>query len=132
MNTFDLVLQSPRNNEKISNVASFQGEDASGKFGILANHARFITSLEFSLCNFKKTTEGVLYLAVAGGILYFADNILTINTRDYLYSSNYHNLMEKLENRTKAETELTAHIKENLQNMDKQLMQFLLRNTGKG
>ena len=53
MNTFVLHLQDATRYERIEGVSSFVGEDASGSFGILAQHGRFMTSLVFGLARFR-------------------------------------------------------------------------------
>ena len=81
MNTFILHLQSATQYERIENVASFVGEDDSGSFGVLAGHARMMTSLVFGLARFRTPGADWEFLALPGALLYFVDNQLHINTR---------------------------------------------------
>lgn len=51
------------------NVVSLRAEDASGGFGILTNHADFLTSLAISVVSWKRHDGNARYCAVRGGIL---------------------------------------------------------------
>lgn len=84
MNTFTLRLLAADRGEVIEGVASFSGEDASGRFGILAHHDRFITALSFGLARLRFGDGHEEYLGLPGGVLYFLDNELRISTRRYL------------------------------------------------
>ena len=46
--TFTLIVQDATHAERSSDVLSFVGEDDSGSFGLMADHARFITCLKDS------------------------------------------------------------------------------------
>jgi F-type H+-transporting ATPase subunit epsilon len=127
MNNFELILQSAKQSETIDRVISFKGADASGEFGILANHERFITSLKFGLHSFKKDSGQVVYLAAAGGVLYFIHNKLFINTRDYLYSDDYHDLVQQLKKREQGVEEVISRIKDSLHNLNEQFLRILLK-----
>ena len=80
MKTFELILQDATQTDKIEGVSSFVGEDVSGSFGILAGHARMMTSLIIGLARFRQGDRSWQYLALPGGLLYFAENILTVST----------------------------------------------------
>ena len=53
MKAFTLRLQDSTRLSRIDDVVTFVGEDASGSFGILANHARMMTVLVMGLARFK-------------------------------------------------------------------------------
>ena len=53
MNSFRIMLRDNSRSETIDGVVSFVAEDASGSFGLLAGHARIMTSLVFGLARFK-------------------------------------------------------------------------------
>ncbi len=84
MNIFTLRLFAVGRGEVIDGVVSFRGEDASGGFGILAHHDRFMTALSFGLARLRFQDGRMEYLALPGGVLYFVDNELRISTRRYL------------------------------------------------
>lgn len=93
MKTFTLVLQDATHAERIEGATCFVGEDASGSFSILADHARMMTSLVIGMARFRigeeRGAERWSYLAVPGALLYFHDNLLSINTRRYLLEDDY-------------------------------------------
>jgi len=115
MNSFRIMLRDNSRSETIDGVASFVAEDASGSFGLLAGHARLMTSLVFGLARFRTRTGPWQYLAMPGAILLFEDNVLSLNTRRYLLGGNYEAmssaLVEKLalEERSLNEMKRTLH-----------------------
>lgn len=115
MNTFRIMIRDNSRSETIDGVASFVAEDASGSFGLLAGHARLMTSLVFGLARFRTRTGPWQYLAMPGAVLLFDDNVLNLNTRRYLLSGDYvamsSALVEKLalEERSLMEMKRTLH-----------------------
>jgi F-type H+-transporting ATPase subunit epsilon len=132
MKGFTLVLQDTAHTERINDVTSFVGEDASGSFGILGGHARMMTSLLFGLARFRIKNKPWQYLALPGAVLYFTDNELTISTRHYLIDDNYERVSTALQEQLVAEeTELHA-IKKSLRQMEEQLLHRLWETARKG
>jgi F-type H+-transporting ATPase subunit epsilon len=132
MKRFVLALQDAAHTERINNVTSFVGEDTSGSFGILADHARMMTSLVFGLARFRVDKNPWQYLALPGAVLYFRDNELSISTRHYLIDGNYERISSTLQEQFVAEeTELHA-IKKSLHQMEEQLLKRLWETTRKG
>jgi len=84
MNTFQVQLLATDRSESVLEVASFVGEDASGSFGLMARHVRFMTLLNFGLVRLKLADGRRLYAGLPGGLLYFVDNTVKISTRRYL------------------------------------------------
>lgn len=70
--------------EAITDVVSFVGEDASGSFGLMARHARFMTMLSYGLARLRLAGGGVRYVGLPGGLLVFDGTELRISTRRYL------------------------------------------------
>ena len=66
MNGFMLHLQSATQYERIDDATSFVGQDASGSFGLLAGHARFMTVLGFGLTRFRVAEQDWEFLALPG------------------------------------------------------------------
>lgn len=125
MNTFKLIIRDLRNSEIFESVTSFVGEDASGSFGIQANHAHFITSLVYGLARFKQ--EGIWrYVAVPGAILYFTNNELKLITRRFLISDDYELMSNTLLNILAAEEQALSDVKHNLQNIEKNILKRML------
>ncbi len=125
MKRFTLLLQDATHTERINDVASFVGEDTSGSFGILAGHARLMTSLLFGLARFRIEEKPWQYLALPGAVLYFNDNELSISTRRYLIDDNYERISAALQEQfVIEETELHA-MKKSLHQMEEQLLKRL-------
>ena len=97
MKGFSLVLRDAGRTERIEGVTSFVGEDASGRFGILPNHARFMTVLNFGLARFRCTEAPWQYLALPGALLYFVDNEMHITTRHYLKDKDFRRISRLLD-----------------------------------
>ena len=130
--TFDLMLNDATHTEVITDVISFTGMDASGSFGILAGHARMMTSLVTGLARYR-TMDGIQhYLAVPGGILYFHDGNLHLSTHRYLKDDNYLSISSALREKLLNEEENLHSIKQSLHRMEEQLMKCMWEMTRKG
>jgi F-type H+-transporting ATPase subunit epsilon len=125
MTSFTLYLYDATRSQRIDGVTSFIGEDASGSFGILAGHARFMTALSFGLMRFRRGEERWQYAAVPGGLLYFLDNKLTISTRHYLIDNDYERICQLLQDELLAEEENLQTTKESLRNMEQEIFKRL-------
>jgi F-type H+-transporting ATPase subunit epsilon len=125
MNTFALLLQDSAHSERISGVHAFAGEDASGSFGVLANHSRIMTALVIGLARFRTDESGWQYLAMPGAILYFNDNLLTLSTRHYLRDDDYTRISTALQEQLLAEEEQLHATRESLRRMEKSLLKRL-------
>ena len=122
MKTFTLLLLGATQTERIEGVSSFVGEDASGSFGILAGHARIITSLVFGLARFRVEDEPWQYLALPGAILYFLDNELSLSTRSYLMDDNYERISTVLQEQLLDEEEDLRTMKQGLHQMEEEIL----------
>lgn len=125
MKTFTLNLQDATRSETIDGVVSFVGEDTSGSFGILAGHVRAMTSLVFGLARFRTGEAAWQYLALPGALLYFRDNVLTVNTRRYLLGDDYMRISQALQQELLAEEEKLRAVKESLRHMEEALLKRL-------
>jgi F-type H+-transporting ATPase subunit epsilon len=126
MSTFTLHLQSPRQFERIERVEAFVGEDASGSFGLLARHERFMTALVFGLARFRCTGQPWQYLAVPGALAYFVDNRLFVNTRRYFRDSDYTRISQALTEQLLKEEEVLGGMKESLRRLEESMLKYLL------
>ena len=126
MNTFSLVLRDTIHFDRIENVCSFTGEDTSGSFGILANHARLMTRLVFGLARFKLLNGTWQYLAMPGAMLYFADNELTLNTRRYLRGDNYDDISRNLSEILTREEHNLVEMKRNLHRIEENMLRYMM------
>ena len=119
MSGFTLQLFDGRHSERIEGVSSFVGEDASGSFGLLPGHARFMTVLVFGLARFRCGEQAPWeYLALPGALLYFADNTLTLASRHYLRDADYERISQRLGDELLAEEEELHDIRESLRRME--------------
>ena len=125
MNSFELHLQSSTQYEQIHNVVSFVGEDASGQFGILANHARMMTCLKFGLAWFRYDNNEIEYLALPGAIVYFIENQLYISTRHYFRNKDCQAVQSTIKKQLQSEEENLSHIKESLHRLDEGILKRL-------
>ncbi len=122
MHSYTLQLHDSRNSQCVTKVASFVGQDESGRFGILPGHARMMTVLLFGLARFRCLGEDSWqYLAVPGGILYFADNTLHLACRHYLLDKDYQRISRRLLEELLAEEELLDEVRRSVKRMEEAL-----------
>jgi len=127
MSGITLHLQDAMHSETIEQVSSFVGEDASGSFGLLAGHERFMTSLVFGLARFRVQGSAWEYLALPGALLYFVDDHLYLNTRRLLRDSDYERITAALEDQLLAEEHNLRGVKDRLHNMEQEMFKRLWR-----
>jgi F-type H+-transporting ATPase subunit epsilon len=132
MKSFTLRLQDAARAEELPGVTSFVGEDASGSFGILAGHARMVTSLMIGLARFRIGEDAWRYLALPGAVLYFHDNVLTLSTRHYLLDDDYLRISQALQQQLLAEEEMLHAMKQSLHRMDQEVLKRLWEMGRKG
>lgn len=125
MNSFTLRLQDATRTEQIDGVLSFVGEDASGSFGILAGHHRLMTVLKLGLARFRTDEQDWQYLALPGAVLYFDDNLLTINTRHFLLDTDYQRISHDLQQQLLAEEEKLLSMKGSLHQLEEAVLNRL-------
>jgi F-type H+-transporting ATPase subunit epsilon len=126
MNTFTLHLQSATQYERIDGVSSFVGEDASGSFGLLARHARFMTALSFGLSRFRTGQAEWQYLALPGGLAYFTGKDLYVNTRRYLRGADYEQIRTALQQQFAEEERELQAVKRSLEQLEREMLKRLL------
>ena len=125
MKSFTLKLQDATREEEISGVTSFIAEDASGSFGILAGHARLMTTLGIGLARFRTGESAWRYLALTETVLYFCDNRLTLSMHRYLMDDDYTRISSALQKQFLAEEEELHGIKQSRHRMDEELFKRL-------
>ena len=126
MSRFVLNLFDASHEQRIEGVTSFVGEDASGSFGIQANHARFMTTLIFGLARFRLETEEWQYLALPGAVVYFNNNELSISTRHFLIDTDLERISALLEQQLITEEENLRATKESLHRMEQAMLKRML------
>lgn len=127
MKSFTLLLFDASSVKRIENLVSFVGEDPSGSFGILPDHARFMTCLEMGLARFRRQGEDWQYLAQPGAVLYFKDNELNLCTRRYFLDPDYDRITEALTRHLLAEEEALKEVKKSLARLEQEVMRRLWR-----
>lgn len=126
MNTFVINLYDSANHQRIDSVTSFVGVDASGSFGIQANHARFMTTLIFGLARFRQEEDEWQYMALPGAVLYFYDNKLTISTRHFLIDSDFDRISTLLGQQLIAEEESLRATRLSLHRMEQAIIKQMV------
>ena len=132
MSTFVLQLQDALHHEQVDDVESFVARDASGAFGLLAGHERFMTSLGFGLARFRRAGADWEYLAVPGALVSFREDVLTLSTRRYLRDFDYGRISGLLLDRLAAEEQELAAIQQSLQQLEAEMLRRLWELTRKG
>jgi F-type H+-transporting ATPase subunit epsilon len=125
MRTFTLILQDATHTQRIRQVTSFVGEDDTGSFGILAGHARMMTSLVFGLARFRSGENAWQYLALPGAALYFNDNELSLSTRHYMVDEDYERISIALKEQLLAEEKELHELKKSLHHMEEKVLRRL-------
>lgn len=125
MKSFMLCLLDATHAEEIKDVTSFVGEDQTGSFGLLANHSRFMTVLSTGIAKYRTGDSDWKYLAAAGGVLYFKDNILTLCTYRFLLDDDYSRISLALEQQLLAEEEKSQTFKDSLHRMEEEVFMRL-------
>ena len=123
--SFTLHLQSASRYERIADVESFVGQDASGSFGILPGRAALMTVLDYGLARFRLLAGGWQYLACPGAVLSFADDQLFVNTRRYLRDDDYGRVLRLLTGQLADEERALKAVKDNLQRLEQELFRRL-------
>jgi F-type H+-transporting ATPase subunit epsilon len=126
MNRFVLNLFDAYHEQRIEGVTSFVGEDASGSFGIQANHARFMTTLVFGLARFRLGTDDWQYLALPGAVVYFNNNELSISTRHFLIDNDIERISTLLEQQLIAEEDNLRATRDSLHRMEQAMLKRML------
>ena len=125
MKSFTVQLLSARSAQRIDDVTGFVGEDASGSFGLLADHARFMTALRPGLARIRVGQQPWQYVAAPRALLYFVDNILTLTTRRYVIDSDYERISHTLQQELIAEERELRSVRRSLEAMEEHLLKRL-------
>ncbi|MGW8310087.1 MAG: F0F1 ATP synthase subunit epsilon [Thiogranum sp.] len=125
MKTFTLRLLDATRSSEFAGVSVFVGEDSSGGFGILAGHARLMTTLVIGLARFRVGEQTWQYLALPGAVLYFDNDVLTLSTRHFLLDDDYMRISAALREELLAEEEKLHAMKESLHHMEEAVLKRL-------
>lgn len=123
MNSFRVRLLAADRSQTIDDVTSFVGEDASGSFGLLAHHVRFMTALTFGLARVKTADGTWHYAGLPGGLLYFVDNEVRISTRRYVLGTDAAAIAGLLAQEMLAEEQALAQTRRKLRRLEAQMLE---------
>ena len=127
MSGFTVQLQSANQYERLEGVVSFVGEDASGSFGLMRGHGRFITTLVFGLARLRYADGRWDYLALPEAVAYFDKDQLTLSTRRYLHGDDYTRISQVLREELVREEQVLVEFKHSLAQMERAMMLRLWR-----
>lgn len=137
MSSFTLQLASATQQRRLEGVSSFIARDASGRFGLMAGHAPMSTVLSYGLARLRltnstpsplsppNTDDGWLYLALPGGVLRFADNMLSIATRTYVVGTEVDAVSQTLERELQRDVAQQKELRRTLLQLEQTLMKSL-------
>jgi F-type H+-transporting ATPase subunit epsilon len=115
-------LESATQYERIEQVVSFVGEDASGSFGILPGHARIMTILRSGLARFRVASGGWQFLAVPGATVYCANDHLHLSARRYLRDADYTRISMALREQLLAEEETLRAVTHSVRRLEEEML----------
>jgi F-type H+-transporting ATPase subunit epsilon len=125
MSAITMYLNSAVRSERIDDVVSFVGADASGSFGIQPGRSRFMTVLDYGISRFRTLGGDWFYLASPGAVINFVDNQLTVNTRRYLCARDYQQISALLAGQLATEEAELKSVKDNLHELEQALFRRL-------
>ncbi|CAE6941385.1 epsilon subunit [Vibrio sp. B1FLJ16] len=125
MSSFVLNLLDATHTEEIMDVTSFVGEDQTGSFGLQANHSRFMTVLSTGIAKYRISDGDWKYLAAAGGVIYFKNNVLTLCTYRFLLDDDYSRISQALERQLLTEKQKLQTFKESLHQIEEAVLMRL-------
>ncbi|MGA8005323.1 MAG: hypothetical protein WCA17_04430 [Burkholderiales bacterium] len=127
MTAFVLHLQSATQYAKLDDAESFVARDASGAFGLLARHERMMTALGFGLARIRTTGGAWRYVALPGGLAYFADGELYVCTRRFVLGDDYRTVSEAVEQTLRAEESALTSLKQSVNRLEHEMMRRMWR-----
>jgi F-type H+-transporting ATPase subunit epsilon len=90
----------------LHDIVALRAEDESGEFGILPNHAEFVTALAISVVGWRRKGGTAGYCAVRGGLLTVANGeTVSIATREAVTGDDLATLEAIVRTRLAAEAE---------------------------
>ncbi|MCK9258228.1 MAG: hypothetical protein RBT39_07020 [Azoarcus sp.] len=126
MSTFTLHIASATRQTRFDAIASFVGSDASGQFGLMSGHVPMATVLQPGLARFREPDGAPWrYIALPGGTLRFADNVLAIATRSFVVGDELTKVRAELDEALARETRQQTDLRHNLDQLESALAQRL-------
>lgn len=96
MKTFFLELLDSRGADRFAAVRQFIAADASGSFGILADHEPMVAVLRYGLARFQDDAGQWHFAALPGGTLRFSGNRLSVASVHYFLGLERGTLLQQL------------------------------------
>jgi len=127
MTPFTLHLQSATQTVRMDDVESFTAKDASGAFGLLARHERAMTVLGPGLARVRGSGGTWHYVALPGGLAYFADGALFVCTRRFVLGDDYRTVSAALAQTLLAEEQALNSLKQSVNRLEHEMMRRLWR-----
>jgi F-type H+-transporting ATPase subunit epsilon len=124
---FALHLQSATQYVRLDDVESFVARDASGAFGLLARHERTMTALGFGLARIRSAAAAWRYVALPGGLAYFADGELYVCTRRFVLGDDYRTVSAAVGETLLAEEQALMGLKQSVNRLEHEMMRRLWR-----
>jgi len=124
---FVLHLQSATQYVKLDDVESFIARDASGAFGLLARHERMMTALGFGMARLRTAAGAWRYVALPGGLAYFADGELYVCTRRFVLGDDYRTVSAAVGETLLAEEQALMSLKQSVNRLEHEMMRRLWR-----
>ena len=125
MKPFVIELADTSGTRRIDDAVSFVGEDASGSFGLMAGHARFMTVLRFGLARYRRADGAWQYLGMPGAVLEFAADRLWLGARRFLLDEDYTRICRLLSEQLADEERSLHDTKVSLRRMEEELLRRL-------
>ena len=122
-----LHLESATQYERIENVVSFVGEDASGSFGILPGHGRMSTVLEIGLARFRAANGEWQFVAAPGAVVHFVAGELHFSARRYVRDADLERVRVALQQELIAEEHALQSVKQSLRRLEEEMLKRLWR-----
>jgi len=123
--TLVLHLESATQYERIEQVVSFIGEDASGSFGVMSGHARLMTVLRSGLARFRVVSGDWQFLAVPGAAVYCASDHVHLSTRRYLRDADYARISTALREQLLAEEDTLRAVTHSVRRLEEEMLKRL-------
>lgn len=125
MKTYVLHLESATQYERVENVESFIGEDASGSFGILPGHGRMSTVLEIGLARFRVAGGEWQFVAAPGAVVRYVEGELHFSARRYLRDTDLERVRGMLQQELLSEEEALQSVKQSLRRLEDEMLKRL-------
>jgi len=119
--SFVLHLESAARYERVDAVEQFIGEDASGQFGLLSGHERFVTRLVPGLARFRIAAQPWEYLALADAVVRFDRNELHISALRHARDADYRRIQATLRSELSAQEAALAELHAAVRRLDEEM-----------